>query len=72
MRLYPADAGKIFLEGKEVTITRPSDARALGIEMVYQDLALAPNLDVVSNMFLGREEICQSCAGHRLRFKVSG
>jgi len=52
---YRADAGKIFLEGKEVTISCPSDARTLGIEMVYQDFALAPNLDVVGNIFLGRE-----------------
>lgn len=54
--VHRADEGKICIEGKEVTINRPSDARVLGIEMVYQDFALAPNLDVIDNIFLGREE----------------
>jgi simple sugar transport system ATP-binding protein len=54
--VHRADGGKIFVEGKEVAIDRPCDARALGIEMVYQDFALAPNLDVIDNIFLGREE----------------
>jgi D-xylose transport system ATP-binding protein len=50
-----ADEGTIFVEGQEVKIHVPSDATHLGIETVYQDLALCDNLDVVENMFLGRE-----------------
>jgi D-xylose transport system ATP-binding protein len=50
-----ADAGKILVDGHEVKIHAPSDATRLGIETVYQDLALCDNLDVVANMFLGRE-----------------
>ena len=49
------DAGVIEWEGRPVTIHRPHDAQALGIATVYQDLALADNLDVVANLFLGRE-----------------
>ena len=52
----PADEGEIFLEGKQVHITNPQAANSLGIETVYQDLALCDNLDVVANLFLGREE----------------
>jgi D-xylose transport system ATP-binding protein len=52
-----ADAGEIFLEGTPVKITSPSVATRLGIETVYQDLALCDNLDVVANLFLGREEL---------------
>src|SRR5689334_19291912 len=52
----PADAGEIFLEGKQVNISNPQVANNLGIETVYQDLALCDNLDVVANLFLGREE----------------
>lgn len=50
------DTGSIMLNGQPVTIDSPIEARSLGIEAVYQELALAPNLDVVSNMFLGREQ----------------
>jgi D-xylose transport system ATP-binding protein len=50
------DDGEILFEGKRVTIHGPKDAAKLGIEVVYQDLALCDNLDVVQNMFLGREE----------------
>jgi D-xylose transport system ATP-binding protein len=53
--IYPFDAGEIIFDGKSVTIRSPRDSAALGIEVVYQDLALADNLDVVANMFLGRE-----------------
>jgi D-xylose transport system ATP-binding protein len=53
--IYPFDGGEILFEGKPVTIHGPRDAARLGIEVVYQDLALADNLDVVANMFLGRE-----------------
>ena len=54
--IYPFDEGQIIFDGEPVTIHGPKDAAALGIEVVYQDLALADNLDVVANMFLGREE----------------
>lgn len=50
------DSGAIYVQGKRVTITKPADATNLGIETVYQDLALCDNLDVVANLFLGREE----------------
>ena len=50
------DSGEILFEGKEVHIHGPKDAAKLGIEVVYQDLALCDNLDVVQNMYLGREE----------------
>ena len=49
------NAGTISFEGQNVEITQPRDAKTLGIETVYQDLALADNLDVPSNVFLGRE-----------------
>ncbi|MDI9833389.1 MULTISPECIES: ATP-binding cassette domain-containing protein [unclassified Streptomyces] len=51
----PADRGVIEWEGRPVQIRRPADARELGIATVYQDLALCGNLDVVGNVFLGRE-----------------
>jgi D-xylose transport system ATP-binding protein len=54
--IYPIDSGEIFFEDKRVAIHGPKDAAKLGIEIVYQDLALADNLDVVQNMYLGREE----------------
>jgi D-xylose transport system ATP-binding protein len=54
---HPADGGEIRFDGEHVTIRGPKDAAALGIEVVYQDLALCDNLDVVQNMFLGREEM---------------
>jgi D-xylose transport system ATP-binding protein len=53
--IYPIDAGGIRFDGKEVSIHGPKDSARLGIEVVYQDLALCDNLDVVQNMFLGRE-----------------
>jgi D-xylose transport system ATP-binding protein len=49
------DAGEIYFEGSRVHLRGPKDAARLGIEVVYQDLALADNLDVVQNMYLGRE-----------------
>jgi len=52
---HEPDEGKIIFEGKVVHIHSPSEATRLGIETVYQDLALCDNLDVVQNMFLGRE-----------------
>jgi D-xylose transport system ATP-binding protein len=53
--IYTADSGEILFEGEPVTISGPKDSARLGIEVVYQDLALCDNLDVVQNMFLGRE-----------------
>ena len=55
--IHEPDAGEILWEGKPVRIHSPHDAAALGIEVVYQDLALCDNLDVVQNMFLGRERL---------------
>jgi len=52
---YQRDAGQIFIEGKEVSITNPRDAKALGIETIYQTLALADNVDASANLYLGRE-----------------
>ena len=49
------DSGQILVEGRPVNLRNPSDARGVGIETVFQDLALAPNRDVVQNLFLGRE-----------------
>jgi len=57
------DSGEMRFDGKPISIHRPQDATALGIATVYQDLALCDNLDVVANLFLGREEI-SSGVGH--------
>ncbi len=53
--IYPFDEGEVRVDGEHVHVHGPRDAARLGIEVVYQDLALADNLDVVANMFLGRE-----------------
>ena len=55
--IHPIDEGEILFEGRPVSIHGPKDAARLGVEVVYQDLALCDNLDVVQNMFLGREEV---------------
>jgi D-xylose transport system ATP-binding protein len=55
--IYPFDEGEIYIDGEKAEIHGPRDAAELGIEIVYQDLALADNLDVVANMFLGRERV---------------
>ena len=55
--IHSADDGTIRFDGQEVSISRPQDATDLGIATVYQDLALCDNLDVVANLFLGREEV---------------
>src|SRR5918996_6556787 len=55
--IHPADEGEIVFDGEVVNIHSPKDAARLGIEVVYQDLALADNLDVVQNMYLGREDL---------------
>jgi D-xylose transport system ATP-binding protein len=53
--IHPMDDGEIRFDGEQVAIHGPKDAAKLGIEVVYQDLALCDNLDVVQNMYLGRE-----------------
>ena len=53
--IYPIDSGSYFFRGQRVSVSQPRDATGLGIEIVYQDLALCDNLDIVQNMFLGRE-----------------
>jgi D-xylose transport system ATP-binding protein len=55
--IYSIDSGDVLFEGERVNLHGPKDSARLGIEVVYQDLALADNLDVVQNMFLGREEL---------------
>ncbi|MCU7825942.1 ATP-binding cassette domain-containing protein [Kitasatospora sp. DSM 101779] len=54
--IHPFDAGDYLFEGRPVQVHSPRDAAALGVEIVYQDLALCDNLDIVQNMFLGREK----------------
>src|SRR5436305_12946954 len=54
--IYSIDSGQVYFDGEPVTIHGPKDAAKLGIEVVYQDLALCDNLDVVQNMYLGRED----------------
>jgi D-xylose transport system ATP-binding protein len=53
--IYGFDSGSYVFDGRPVTVTNPKQANALGIEVVYQDLALCDNLDIVHNLFLGRE-----------------
>ncbi|GAA2752511.1 ATP-binding cassette domain-containing protein [Amnibacterium kyonggiense] len=57
--VQPYDSGEVLVGGEPVHLTSPKDASKLGIEVVYQDLALCENLDIVQNMFLGREEVHQ-------------
>ena len=52
---YKRDTGKILVDGSEVSIDTPRDAKGLGIETIYQTLALADNVDAAANLFLGRE-----------------
>jgi D-xylose transport system ATP-binding protein len=56
--VQPYDEGVVRFAGEPVQLRSPRDASRLGIEVVYQDLALCDNLDIVQNMFLGREELC--------------
>ena len=55
--IYPPDSGEVIWEGERTHLHGPADAAALGIQTVYQDLALCDNLDIVQNMFLGRERL---------------
>mgnify|MGYP000644388470 FL=1 len=57
--VQPYDEGVVKFEGEETHLHSPRQASSLGIEVVYQDLALCENLDIVQNMFLGREEMSQ-------------
>jgi fructose transport system ATP-binding protein len=61
------DEGEILLDGEHVRFRSPLDARRVGIETVYQDLAVAPSLDIAENIFLGRELRRGGAAGHVLR-----
>ncbi|PCJ94232.1 MAG: ABC transporter ATP-binding protein [Hyphomicrobiales bacterium] len=56
------DEGELIFDGKTVNFSNPTDAKAVGIETVYQDLSLCPNVDVVANFFMGRE-ICKNVLG---------
>jgi simple sugar transport system ATP-binding protein len=58
------DEGELYFQGQRVTITSPQQAASLGMEVVYQDLALAPHLNPVQNMFLGREVPRKGLLGH--------
>lgn len=57
--VQPYDGGEVLFNGEPCTLHHPRDAASHGIEVVYQDLALCDNLDIVQNMFLGREEMVQ-------------
>lgn len=65
--VHAADSGEYLFEGKPVKVSNPSDATALGIQTVYQDLALCHNLDAVQNLFLGREMTGSWWGGRRIR-----
>jgi D-xylose transport system ATP-binding protein len=58
--VFSQDEGEIFIRGKSVTISDPAGAKELGIETVYQDLALATKLNIAENIFLGREKMKKS------------
>ena len=62
------DSGEILLDGNKVTFTSPIEARKLGIETVYQNLALSPALSITDNMFLGREIRQKGFMGSFLKF----
>jgi D-xylose transport system ATP-binding protein len=61
--VYRPDAGQYNFDGREVSVNNPREATALGIETVYQDLALCDNLDVVGNLYLGREQMLTMLPG---------
>jgi ribose transport system ATP-binding protein len=58
--VYQADRGEIFVDERRVLFSGPQNARELGIEMIYQDFALVPQMDVTDNIFLGRETMRRS------------
>ena len=55
--VHTPDEGEVFIDGKKVAFASPADSRRLGIEMIYQDLAIVPNLNIAGNIFLGREPV---------------
>ena len=55
--VYAPDQGEVFVQGQKVEFASPADSRRLGIEMIYQDLAIVPNLSIAGNIFLGRERV---------------
>jgi len=59
----PATSGTVLVDGREVSFRTPIDARKAGIQTVYQDLALAPDLSIWANMFLGREQVVSGPMG---------
>lgn len=61
--VHQPDDGDVLVDGQAHRITGPTHARSLGIEVVYQDLALAPNLDIATNLFLGREIVRRGLLG---------
>jgi simple sugar transport system ATP-binding protein len=61
--VFPPDTGELIFDGKAVHLHSPQDARALGIETVYQDLAVAPHLDSAANIYLGRELLMPGLLG---------
>jgi ABC-type sugar transport system ATPase subunit len=61
--VFPATSGTVLVDGQEVTFKTPIDARRNGIETVYQDLSLAPDLSIWANMFLGREQVVSGPLG---------
>jgi simple sugar transport system ATP-binding protein len=61
--VLPLESGEIIFDGVPVRFTSPHEARASGIETVYQDLAVAPHLDAVANIFLGRELVTGGLTG---------
>ena len=67
--IHPPDRGQILWQGKPVRIRSPREAAGLGIETVYQDLALCNNLDIVQNMFLGRERVSHAPSWTRNRWR---
>src|SRR5262249_14452162 len=66
------DEGRVELDGEHVHFRSPRDARRAGIETVYQDLAVAPALDIASNIFLGREQRRRDVTGRLLRLLDKG
>ena len=70
--IHSPDEGEFSIEGQKVTIHTPQDATDLGIATVYQDLALCDNLDVVANLFLGREEISSGLGRATYRLERGG
>jgi ABC-type sugar transport system ATPase subunit len=77
--VYQPDGGEIYVEGQKIEFRGPREARDLGIETIYQDLALAENLDVGSNIFLGRElktpylgGLIKTIDRHKMREESSG